>query len=82
MNPCYWEAINGFESPGEYRRFCLWLSAQVDAGIVEIVPVVELSRDLIFGSRESRYQCKASGETWRLVAPDAPFRGLWEPVIR
>lgn len=80
MNSCNWEAIHGFESPGEYKRFCSWLSAQVDAGIVELVPVSKPSEDLIFGLDEMWYRCIASGEIWRLVAPQAPFRGLWEGI--
>jgi hypothetical protein len=80
MNSCNWEVIHGFESPREYRRFCSWLSDQVDAGLVECVPITEPSEDLIFGLEERWYRCKASAETWRLVAPQAPFRGLWGPV--
>ena len=77
MNACDWEAIHGFESPGEYRRFCSWLAAQVNAGSVEEVPVTRPSDDLISGLDEKWYRCKASGDVWRLVAPQAPFRGLW-----
>jgi hypothetical protein len=80
MNSCNWEAIHGFESPGEYRRFCLWLAEQVDAGLVECMQVTKPSDDLIFGLDERWYQCKASGEMWRLVAPQSPFRGMWGPV--
>jgi hypothetical protein len=80
MNLCNWEVIHGFESPGEFRRFCSWLSDQVNTGLVERVPVTEPSGDLIFGLEECLYRCKASGETWRLVAPQAPFRGSWSPI--
>lgn len=80
MNSCNWEAIHGFESPGEYKRFFSWLSDQVESGLVESVPVIKPSDDLIFGLEERWYRCKASGETWRLVTPQAPFRGLWGPL--
>ncbi len=80
MNSCNWETIHGFESLGEYRRFCAWLSMQVNDSLIESVPVTKTSRDLIFGLEEHWYRCKASGEIWRLVAPQAPFRGLWGPV--
>lgn len=80
MSSCNWEAIHGFESPCEYKRFCSWLSDQVSSGLVESVPLIEPSGDLIFGLEERWYRCKASGETWRLVAPQAPFRGLWGPI--
>lgn len=77
MNSCGWESIHGFESPREYARFCAWIAAQVDAGEFEQVPVSEPSSDLIFGVEERWYRCKTSGEVWRLVAPEPPFRGLW-----
>lgn len=81
MNLCNWEAIHGFESPGEFARFCAWIEAQVDAGLVEHVPVREPSSDLIFGLEERWYRCNASGEVWRLVAPEPPFRGFWEELV-
>jgi hypothetical protein len=80
MNSCNWEAIHEFDSLGEFKRFCAWSSAQIDAGVTELVPVVEPSPDLIFGLEERWYRCKESGEIWRLITPDFPFRGLWEPV--
>jgi len=80
MNACNWEVIHGFESPGEYKRFCDWLSAQVDTGVTEQIPVSEPSADLIFGLEERWFRCKESGEIWRLVAPQAPFRGQWGPI--
>jgi hypothetical protein len=80
MNMCNWEAIHGFESPGEYKRFCSWLSDQIDAGLVEGIPVTKQSGDLIFGLDVRWYRCKASEEVWRLVAPQAPFKGAWEPI--
>ena len=80
MNACNWEAIHGFESLSEYNRFCLWLSAQVVEGLVEHIPVSKPSEDLIFGLDEMWYRCKVSGEVWRLVAPQAPFRGMWDVV--
>ncbi|MFC4423196.1 hypothetical protein [Cupriavidus pampae] len=80
MNACNWEIVHGFESPDEYRRFCSWLMAQVDAGLVEIEQVTASSDDLISGLEEHWYRCKESGETWRVVAPEAPFRGFWGPI--
>ena len=80
MNLCNWEGIHGFESPGEYTRFCSWLSAQVDAGLAECIPVSRPSDDLIFGVEERWYRCIASGDVWRLVAPQAPFRGVWQEL--
>jgi hypothetical protein len=78
MNSCYWEVVNGFNSPGEFKRFYAWLSGQVDAGVVENIPVTEPT--VIFGLEERWYRCKESGEIWQLVAPQAPFDGYWGPV--
>jgi hypothetical protein len=80
MNLCNWEVIHGFETPREYRRFCAWVSDQISAGMVEEISVIQPSRDLIFGLEEHWYRCKASGEIWRLVTPEFPFRGFWGPV--
>lgn len=80
MSTCNWDAIHGFVSPGEYERFLLWLSAQVDAEVAETVQVTNPSADLIYGVEERWYRCKASGQTWRLVSPQAPYRGAWEPI--
>ena len=80
MNACNWEAIHGFQSPSEYKRFCAWLSAQVESGLAEAVPITTPSGDLAFGLNEHWYRCKATGEVWRLVDPDVPFRGAWGPL--
>jgi hypothetical protein len=80
MNNCNWEAIHGFVSPGEFQRFCAWLEAQVQSGLVE---EVEVNQDkLYFGDEEKWFKCKESGAIWRRVAPEFPFRGLWDTVNR
>lgn len=81
-NSCNWEEIREFQSISEFVRFCDCLSGQIDAGLVEVVVADKPSDDLIFGLTERRYFCKSSGEIWRLISPDAPFGGLWEPVKR
>jgi hypothetical protein len=80
MNKCNWEEIHGFNTPGEYHRFCLWLQLQVEVDMVEEVPVCQSKKEIPFGIHEQWFKCKVSGEVWRLVAPDAPFRGLWVAV--
>lgn len=80
MNDCNWEAIHGFESPGEYQRFCAWLESQIQSGIVEEIPVGQSKTMMPFGFEEKWFKCKASGEIWRRAAPEFPFRGLWEVV--
>lgn len=32
------------------------------------------------GLTESWHQCLRCEQVWRLVSPDPPFTGLWEPV--
>lgn len=80
MSGCNWEEIHGFNTPGEYRRFCLWLKSQTDADIIEEIPAGRSKKEIPFGIDEKWFRCKESGEIWRLAAPDAPFLGLWAPV--
>ena len=80
MSGCNWEAIHGFNTPGEYRRFYLWLKSQLDADMIEEVPVGCSTKEMPFGVDEKWFRCKESSEVWRLVAPEAPFSGLWEEV--
>ena len=80
MNRCYWEVVHGFETLGEYRRFCAWLDSQVTSGIVERIPVGFSKKNVPFGIDEKWFRCKESGEVWHLLAPDAPFCGSWTEV--
>jgi hypothetical protein len=80
MTYCNWETISGFSSPGEYQRFCCWLDAQVAEGIAEEIPVGKARNEVPFGFYEKWFRCKENDKVWRLVAPDAPFRGLWAEV--
>lgn len=74
-----WYEIDGFVSPGEYERFCAYLQGQVDAGIARQVPAdPDYTRSEVSGG--AWYQDRQTGEIWRLVPPDFPFRGLWEKV--
>jgi hypothetical protein len=76
-----WEEIHGFASPGEYDRFVEFIHGQVASGHAEQVEVDEnYGRGEIYGG--SWFRDTESGEVWRLVPPDPPFRGLWEPVAR
>lgn len=80
MSHCNWEAIHGFDTPGEYRRFCLWLELQVEAGIVENISIGSSKMGIPSGFDEKWFKCKESDEVWRLVAPDVLFPGLWAEV--
>jgi hypothetical protein len=77
----HWEEIHGFHSQAEYDRFVKYIEDQVSTGIArerDIDPRYEKGR--IFGGRW--FEDLRTQEIWRLVAPDFPFRGLWEPVVR
>ena len=74
-----YKEIHGFNSPGEYDRFVEYIEGQVKAGYLkELEPDQEYGKGEIFGGRW--YENVDSGDIWRLIPPDIPFRGLWEPV--
>lgn len=76
-----WEEIHGFTSPGEYNRFVQYVEGQVANGAAKELPADPLyGKGMIYGGRWFQYL--ETDEIWRLVAPDPPFRGLWEPVVR
>lgn len=81
MPKIVWEEIHGFSSPSEYNRFVQYIEQQVKAGYVrEIDTDFDYSYGEIYGGRW--FENIESGEVWRLVPPDFPFKGLWEPVRR
>ena len=78
MPPESWDEIHGFASPEEFERFKRWIaSALGEAALVEIQIETPYSGSLMFD--EHWYQATA-GSIWRLVAPDPPFRGVFERV--
>lgn len=79
MNRCNWEVIEGFSSPSEYERFCIWLNEQIDAGVVKEVAVDKNHPGIAFLD-ERWFVCYGSSEAWKLLAPEVPFRGYWGPV--
>jgi hypothetical protein len=75
-----WEEIHGFSSREEYRRFVQYLEEQTKSGVAREVSVdPRYGKGMIYGGRW--LQDAETGAVWRLVPPDLPFRGLWEPVI-
>jgi hypothetical protein len=79
MNESNWEKIDDFQSYSEFERFVEWTVEQVKSGVAEELPV----RKPYIGAstfREKWFRHIASGRTWRLVWPDAPFTGVFEPV--
>jgi len=79
MKSCPWEKITGFQSLSEFNRFVDWISRQVSAGHAEELPVL---KPYVGATtfHENWFRHVASGQTWRLVWPDAPFSGVFEPV--
>jgi hypothetical protein len=76
-----WEEIRGFNSLGEFKRFCSYIEGQVSSGLAiqrDVDPSYE--KAMVFGGRW--FQDLETKEVWRLVPPDFPFRGLWEKVVR
>ena len=74
-----WEEINGFSSPGEYKRFVEYIERQIAEGAAQEIPMDEgYHKGELYGGRW--FQESASGEVCRLLEPDFPFRGLWERV--
>ena len=64
-------------TPGDVR----YIEDQVSAGITRECDVdPRYGKGMIFGGRW--FEDIETREIWRLVPPDFPFRGLWEPVIR
>jgi len=78
MSACPWETIRDFRSYWEFERFVVWIEEHVSAGTAEELPVRKPYIGAMF--REKWYRHGASQTTWRLVWPDAPFRGVFEPV--
>lgn len=75
------EEIHGFISPGEYLKFLKYIEQHVSIGNLTEVPVdPNYNKDEIYGGRWFRES--DSRQTWRLVPPDSPFRGIWEQVQR
>ena len=76
-----WEEIHGFNSPEEYTRFVRYIEDQVVMGVArEREAHRQYGKGMIFGGRW--FEDIETHEVWRLVAPDFPFRGLWEPIVR
>jgi hypothetical protein len=74
------EPIHGFNSPGEFNRFSTMIDDEVRSGaMMEIEPDPNYQRGQLYGGRW--FRVKKTGEVWRLIAPDYPFLGLWEPVL-
>jgi hypothetical protein len=74
-----WKEIHGFRSPGEYDSFMKFLGEHITSRQIEEIEIDENYHDgEIYGGRW--FKNLETGQIWRLVPPDPPFTGLWEPV--
>jgi hypothetical protein len=79
MSNGFWKEIHGFTSLGEYNRFVNYIDELIESGdIEEITPNPDYGFGEIYGGRWIKKV--KSNEIWRLIPPDFPFKGLWEPV--
>lgn len=69
------EEINEFTSLNEFLRFEKWLDGHIKNG--DIIETSVKSYYLSINTQERWFQCLLSHEIWRLVYPDASFRGYW-----
>lgn len=63
----------------EFNRFVEWMSEQVREKLAEEI-VVQHPFMVKSAFKEGWYRHAQSGEVWRLVWPDEPFRGLFRKV--
>jgi hypothetical protein len=78
-NSCDWSSVARFSSFDDYQRLRESITEQVRAGRAEERRVGKPYSGLETLD-EHWYRCRASGETWRLIAPDPPFPGIFEKV--
>ncbi len=79
MTNCPWETIDEFQNPEEYEQFKLWIREQISTGNADEVVVEERYSGTMM--REERwFKHRASNKIWRLVEPDPPFYGIFEPI--
>ena len=79
MNPCPWDEIDAFQGLNEFQRFERWMAEQVTSNVAEEVPVNQRYAGATT-FHERWFKHKSSGMVWRLVNPDPPFAGTFEPI--
>ena len=78
-NRCEWEVAEHFNSYAHYEHVLAFIRQQVTDGLAKEVKV----RNHYSGLEtldEHWFKCLADNETWRIVAPDPPFKGVFEKV--
>lgn len=79
MKMCPWEKIDNFRSPSEFKRFTQWLDERIRDGEAKEVSVQSPYAGAT-SLQEKWVVHVESGDIWRLVWPDPPFVGVFEPV--
>ncbi|MEK9953476.1 MAG: hypothetical protein VW687_15160, partial [Curvibacter sp.] len=74
-----WDPIDDFRSRDEFDRFHSWISLQVSNGSAQEVRVTKPYINAT-SFTEKWYMHGDSGAIWRLVWPDGPFTGVFEPI--
>jgi hypothetical protein len=78
---CPWEEIDKFHSFQEYEKFKDWISEQVALKNADEVPVRERYSGTMM-REELWFKHLSSDQIWRLVGPDPPFYGVFEPITK
>jgi len=73
-----WQKIKPFATPAQHRAVREFLDREVREGRAEYIPVLERFNNATFDERWVRRL--DDGEVWRIVDPDYPFQGAFEPV--
>ena len=79
VSDCGWEPVESFHSFADYEQLRKQIVEQVNKGSAKERRVTRPYSGLRT-LNERWYRCESSQKTWRLVAPDPPFPGIFEPV--
>jgi hypothetical protein len=70
--------VEGFDSLLQFNEFEAGLARAMREGTLKEVPVTKRASSLEQGERWTACTC---GETWRLLGPRFPFRGIFRRVV-
>jgi hypothetical protein len=70
--------IEGFDSQEAFDELNRRVSEQVRSGLAKEERVRKPYSGVEWD--EHWYRCVSTKETWRLVAPDPPFKGVFKPI--
>lgn len=79
MKDCEWDEIQGFTGWFEFEKFTAWMDEKVKSGVAVEVEVKNRYSGS-FMRDEKWFRHVRSGQVWRLVWPDPPAAGVFEPV--